>query len=240
MSERSSHIGTLSEKSLHAQLKEWYARAGDEFEVCVEGFVIDIRRGNELIEIQTGNFAKIKRKLLDLVRLHPVRLVYPIAREKWIIRQSPEGECIGKRRSPKHGQILDMFAELVYIPGCLNDPHFSVEVLLTQEEEIRRRDGHGSWRRGGWSIYDRKLIKVCEVHRFENAHDYLQILPITLPDLYTNRDLSELMNCRIGQAQKITYTFRHAGFIQYHGKRGKANLYTHHQLVKQADNNGRS
>ena len=47
-------IGTLNEKPLHAALKDWCARPGDQFEVFVDGFVVDIVRGNLLIEIQTG------------------------------------------------------------------------------------------------------------------------------------------------------------------------------------------
>jgi hypothetical protein len=36
---------------------------GDRCEVAVEGFVIDIIRDNLLIEVQTGGFASIKRKV---------------------------------------------------------------------------------------------------------------------------------------------------------------------------------
>ena len=60
----SHQISTLNEKSLHAALKEWYARRGDRLEVSVDGFLVDIvrpRRGKRardlLVEIQTGNFA---------------------------------------------------------------------------------------------------------------------------------------------------------------------------------------
>ena len=77
-------IGTLNEKPLHAALKAWYAQPGDQLEAKVDGYIIDIVRGDLLVEIQTRNFAAIKRKLLALVPHHPVQLVYPIAREKWI------------------------------------------------------------------------------------------------------------------------------------------------------------
>ena len=83
-----SGIGLLNEKALHASLKQWYARPGDRFEVTVGGFVIDIVRDDLLIEIQTGNFASIKAKLTRLVDSHQVRLIYPIAQERWIVRSS--------------------------------------------------------------------------------------------------------------------------------------------------------
>ena len=61
-------IGLLNEKALHASLKQWYARPGDQLEVAVDGFVIDIVRDDLLIEIQTRNFSSIKSKLTNLVR----------------------------------------------------------------------------------------------------------------------------------------------------------------------------
>src|SRR5262245_49932452 len=74
-------IGTLRETSLHAALKQWYARPADDVEAEVDGYVVDLRRGDTLIEIQTCNFAAIRRKLLALVERHPVRLLHPIASE---------------------------------------------------------------------------------------------------------------------------------------------------------------
>jgi len=78
-----SGIGLLNEKPLHASLKAWYAKPGDQFEVAVEGFVIDLVQDGLLLEIQTSRFASIKQKLIDLTRAHRVRLIYPIAQEKW-------------------------------------------------------------------------------------------------------------------------------------------------------------
>ena len=104
-------IGTLRETSLHAALKVWYARPGDELEASVEGFQIDLRRGSQLIEIQTRNFAALKRKLTQLVERHPVRLVHPIAQEKWIVRLGRDGATpLTRRKSPKRGRVDQLFA----------------------------------------------------------------------------------------------------------------------------------
>jgi hypothetical protein len=83
-----SKIGTLNEKPLHEALKRWYAQPGDIFEAPVDGFVVDIVRGDLLIEIQTRNFSAIKRKLEQLLISHSVRLVYPIPSEKWITAEA--------------------------------------------------------------------------------------------------------------------------------------------------------
>ena len=39
-----THIGTLAEKSLHAQLKQLYAAPGDLLEHSLDGYVVDIAR----------------------------------------------------------------------------------------------------------------------------------------------------------------------------------------------------
>ena len=80
-------IGTLGEKSLHSALKDWYAQPGDRLEAQVDGFHIDIIRNNLLIEIQTANFSSLRRKLNLLIQKHPLRLVFPIAKEKWIAQK---------------------------------------------------------------------------------------------------------------------------------------------------------
>ena len=142
----------MSEKPLHAALKEWYAQPGDQLEVPVDDFFIDIVRDELLIEIQTRSFSSIKRKLMKLTTRYPVRLVYPIAREKWIVRLADDGaQPLSRRKSPKRGTVEDLFGELVSFPQLLSHPSFSLEVLLIQEEELRRHDPKRGWRRRGCS-----------------------------------------------------------------------------------------
>ena len=45
-------INTYNEKSLHADLKQWYAQPADQLEVPVDGYVIDLVRGDLLVESQ--------------------------------------------------------------------------------------------------------------------------------------------------------------------------------------------
>ncbi|MCD4656504.1 MAG: hypothetical protein K8S87_03060, partial [Planctomycetes bacterium] len=107
-------IGTLNERSLHAQLKDLLATADDKCEVKVGRYFIDIVRDDLLIEIQTGNFSGIRRKLGNLLETQRVRLVYPIAQEKIIRKFDVGGRELSVRKSPKHCGIYDLFTELVY------------------------------------------------------------------------------------------------------------------------------
>jgi hypothetical protein len=220
-------IGTLGERSLHAALKDWYARPGDEFEAVVDGYVIDIRRGDLLIEIQTRNIAKLKKKLTSLTRAHLVHLVHPVAAEKWIVRLGSDGATrLDRRRSPQHGRITHVFRELVSIPHLIPRGNLTLEVVLTVEEEIRANDGRGSWRRGGWSITDRHLLAVLDRREFRTVDDFSALLPRDLPDPFTVRDLAGALGERQTVAQKMAYCLRGMGAIRMVGKQRNAYLYS--------------
>ncbi len=221
----SPKIGTLQEHSLHRALKAWYARPGDGSEVRVDGYVVDLVRTGQLIEIQSGNFGAIRNKLEALLERHRVRLLYPVSRERWIVRQNGRGLQVGRRKSPKRGDSLEVFGELVRIPKLITHPRFSLEVLLIQEEVILRNDGKGSWRRKRWSIVDRQLLGVLGGKSFETPADFLDVLPENLPQPFTNHDLADALGCAPGLAGKISYTLRGAGLLLHTGRRGRAYLF---------------
>jgi len=64
---------------------------------------MDIVREAGLIEIQTRNLAALRRKLHALLQHHPVRLMYPIAQEKWIVRKT------GSRKKDFRSDIIPIF-----------------------------------------------------------------------------------------------------------------------------------
>ena len=221
-----SGIGLLNEKPLHASLKEWYAQPGDQFEVTVDGFVIDIVRDDLLLEIQIGNFASIKSKLKELVRAHQMRLIYPIAQEKWIVKQAKDNSGRGTRRkSPKRGRVEELFWEMVSFPHLLANSNFSLEVLLIREEEVRRYEGKRKWRRRGWVTEERRLLGVVDQSLFEEPADWRTLLPESLGESFTTRDLAEALGIRRQLAQKMAYCLRKARVIELIGKRGRASSY---------------
>jgi len=219
-------IGTLNESPLHANLKAWYARPDDRFEVAVDGFIVDIVRGDLLVEIQTANFSSIKRKLTALTANHRVRLVYPVAREKWIVKLARNGRGQPKRRkSPKRGSVEDVFRELVSFPHLLADPSFSLDVLLVQEEEVRHYDARRRWRRRGWVTDERRLLQVVGSRIFETPADVAALIPTSLAEPFTTAELSAAIGRPRRLAQKMAYCLREMGTISPVGKRGNAILY---------------
>jgi hypothetical protein len=208
----------LHEKSLHSSLKSWYSIPGDQFEVKIDHFIIDIVRKDLLIEIQTRNFSSIKKKIKSLIKNYNVRLVYPIPRKKWIVQVTKRNEEIKRRISPKKGKLFDVFNELIRISDLINEKNFTIEVLMTEEEEIRKSDGKGSWRRKGVSIEDRKLLDVYERIIFYNNQDFCKFLPENLDQPFTNKSLAKSIKLPINLSRKITYCLRKMGLIKEVGK----------------------
>jgi len=211
-------IGSLNEKPLHAALKQWYRREGDQVEAPVEGFVVDLVRDGLLIEIQTRGFASIRRKLDRLLDSHSMRLVHPVAAEKWIVKLDEDGREVSRRRSPKRGIPADVCAELVSFPSLLSHPNFTLEVVLVEEEEVRRPDAKKGWRRGGFVIEERRLVDVLAAVELASPEDLLGLLPEGLPDLFTTADLADGLGRSRHLAQEVAYCLRVSGAVEAVGR----------------------
>ncbi len=222
----SSGIGVQNERSLHAALKQWYAQPEDNFEVPLNGFFIDLVRGEQLVEIQTRNFAAIRQKLQTLVQEHRVHLLHPITFEKWVLQVDEAGTKVkSRRKSPYRGKLTDIFEELVRIPELIKHENFTMEFPMIREEEVRCRDGRGSKYRKRESIKDRKLLEVVSSHRFTTAADFLRFLPEGLVRPFSNKTLSVALSLPIHRCRQITYCLRKMEVIQVVGKQKNELLF---------------
>lgn len=221
-------IGELNERSLHRALKERYAVAGSETERVIDGFVTDVVADGRIVEIQTGSFGPLRNKLTRLLDAHPVTLVHPVARDRYLVRVSDDPALPPtRRRSPKHGSVFDVFSALVSIPSLLAHPNLTLEVVMTVEEEVRApRERRGRWRRD-WSRVDRRLVDVVETHTIASMADLFAMVAARLPDTFTTNDIAEAMQSTRSLAQQAAYCFRESGVTELCGKDGKALVYRH-------------
>jgi hypothetical protein len=211
----------MNEHTLHSEIKRVYSLPGDLFEVKLDNYIVDILRGELVIEVQTRNFSALKEKLQTLIKTRQVRLVYPLPEKKWITYVTKEDAAVNQRKSPKKGRLTDLFRELVKIPDMLCENNFSLEVLFIDEEEIRCDDGKGSWRRRGISIKERRLVKVNNRLLFQNNSDYLKLMPDNLDEIFTNKEFAKSAKMSLRTARQITYCLRKSGFIKIARKKGK-------------------
>jgi hypothetical protein len=220
-------IGTNNESSLHAELKMWYGQAGDQYEGFIDGYIIDIVRGDLLIEIQTSHFWSIKPKLTKLLHNHLIKIVYPIATCKWVSRYDLDGIILlGRRKSPKRGRIEQIFSELRYMPSMPTHPNFSIEILFIDQEDVWKDDGKGSWRKGYWSLTDRKLLHVQNRKTLSLEDDYIGLLPKYLPTPFSSKDLSAHADISPKLAQNMLYCFLKMDILSVVGTIGRYRLYS--------------
>lgn len=219
-------IGQLHETALHESLKKMYAEQTQGVtEQKVDGYIIDVVTPFELIEIQTGSFSNIRVKLGKLLPNHRVRLVYPIFAEKTIrLYDKDQKHIIRERKSPARGVPAVAGVELMRIPETVLHPNFILEIVMVKALEERADDGAGSWRRKGISILGRTLLEVVDTIIFEGKESYKLLLPVTLPERYTHKDLKTCAGITSGQAAKLSWFLRKIGVVNKAGKQGRALL----------------
>ncbi len=185
-----------------------------------------IVRDDLLIEVQTRNFSAIKAKLLMLTAHHSVRVIYPIAQQKWIVKLPTDDHRNPRRRkSPKRGTLVHLFEELVSFPELLAHPNFSLHVVVIQEEEVRHHDKRRSWRRHGWVTHERRLVQVEEDHVFDSPDDLAFLIPTHVSDAFTTAELATALKTSRRIAQKMAYCLDRMHLVTRIGKQGNARIY---------------
>jgi hypothetical protein len=214
-------IGTLAESSLHAALKRLFAGDDGEVEVRVDGYWIDARRGDVLIEIQTGSFAAIRPKLNALLAQHRVHLVWPVPAELRLLTVDADGVIVSKRKSPKRGRVEMLFKHLVAFPELIAHPNLTIEVVLTVEHETRRATAKRRRYDKGWTRVSRELGEIAGRHVFTQPADFVRLLPADLPEVFTNADLARRAKLPRALAGQMTYCLRRMDAVLVVGRSGR-------------------
>lgn len=209
---------------MHAALKSIYAQPGDQFEVPLEGFVIDIRRPGLLIEIQTSSFRSMGNKFDRLLAAHQILLVHPIAVETYLLRPGKKA-----RKSPSKRSIYALFEELVSIPTLLDHPNLSLEIALVSVTKVQQRSARARRGRGGFRTIDRELRSVVETRRFAGTSELAELLPADLPLEFTTADIASHAQVPRDVAQRMAFCFRALEVITQ-VRRTKAGI--HYQMAR--------
>lgn len=219
-------IGTLSEKTLHAILKNFYEPDEDRQEIPIDRFVADIYTGNEIIEIQTGQFNRMRDKLKCFLKEFPVTIVYPVARERWLHWIDEETGQVSKgRKSPKKGNEYSAFIELYRIKMFLKEPNLKIKIVLLDMDEYKILNGWGKQKKNNASKYDR--IPNCFVEEvcIECKEDYLQFIPYDLPEHFTVKEYAKATKCSDRVAGVALNLLNYMEVVKRVGKKGNAFLY---------------
>lgn len=219
-------IGTLSEKTVHAILKNYYEPDEDKQEIPIENYVADIYCDGEIIEIQTRSFDKMRNKLKAFLPLYPVTIVYPIPREKWLIWIDEEsGELSKKRKSPAKGNPYVVFPELYKIKMFLKDPNLRIKLVFLDMEEYRLLNGWSKDKKKGSSRYDRIPTNLVEEIDITCIEDYMQLVPYELQEAFTVKDFAKAVHIPARLSQVVLNILYEVGTVERVGKRGREYLY---------------
>ena len=212
--------------ALHTQLKSHYVAAEDRHEVVVDKYRIDaIDKRGRLIEIQCASLAAIRDKIRCLVESHQVIVVKPLAARKRITTLNRHGgEIVSSRYSPARQTLPQLFKELVHF-GIFPHPRLRLDVVMTEQEEIRiPPTSRSSWRKK-YSVAERTLVEVQSEIQLQTAADLWKALDIQLGSLFTTADLVKASGMPRWLAQKAAFCFRRMEFFGVCGKHGNAITY---------------
>lgn len=219
-------IGTLAEKTVHSVLKSYYSPDYLNHEIKVGGFVADICTGNEIIEVQTRNFDKLRRKLTTFLAFAPVTIVYPIHNVKYLRWVNPQtGEISPPRKSPKAGSPYTIFSELYRIKEYLIHPNLNLKIVMLDLEEYRFLDGWSKDKKKGSTRCDRiptELVKEISINKIE---DYQILIPDSLGPEFNSKDYKKASGLPLHHAQTALHILNYVGAVYRIGKQGNSYLY---------------
>lgn len=212
--------------SLHQQLKQYYVEDEERHELDLDGYRIDaIDHDERLIEIQCASLLAIRDKVRKLTQSHRVIVVKPLAARKKLLKKARRnGKVVSRRYSPLRETLPWLFKELVHFTSAFPHPNLQLDVLLTEQEEIRVPAKRKTWRRKH-SVQDRTLVAVQETISVSSAEQLWTALNVDVPDVFTTAELATGAAMPRWLAQKAAYCFREMGHIEPCGKQGNAIEY---------------
>ena len=219
-------IGTLSEGTLHAVIKNYLDSDESHHERKYLRFFCDVYDGDHIYEIQTRQLFKLGRKLTVFLPEKRVTVVFPISGQKnvfWIDQAT--GEFSGGRKSPRSGRATDVLPELYGIVDYLNEPNIDILVLLFRMDEYRNLNGWGRGGKRGSSRYDRIPRELTNEVHLKTADDYRAILPNDLPQTFSAKEFSKFVKLSIGASYGALKVLEKVGVVTI-SKEGRLNSYS--------------
>jgi hypothetical protein len=203
-------IGTLNERSIHAFLKHHFEPNSDSQEIKIGGFVADIVGENGIIEIQSGSFGYLKKKLKAFLEAGHVTVVYPVIAQNTIIN-TDSGR---KYKSPRKKTKYNFLPQAYNIREFLADErlHFVLVLLAVSQEK------------SGKIKKDRKPEKILSEIRLETLSDW-HIFTDELPESFTQKEFEAKTRVYGRDGWGSLQTLISVGLISQTHKEGNTKIY---------------
>lgn len=222
-------IGTKSERSVHAVLKNYFEPYHDSQEQKVCSYIADIVGESGIIEIQTASFSHLRGKLAEFLPISRVTVVYPVYVKKVIVTLDGDtGEVKSRRTSPLKGSAYDIFTELFPISEFLLHENLSFTIMLLEADELRippESIGRKKNRRGRLSVCDRIPTALIDEVNITCPEDWQKLIPCLMDEDYTTADLAAAANIPRQTAQLALSALQRGGVAVRTGKKGHSYTY---------------
>lgn len=222
-------IGTLSEKSIHSQIKELLQPDKTKQEVNIGNYIADIVDGKDIIEIQTRDFSKLRNKISTYIDLgYNVRIVYPVCTEKYINWLDPDmRNVVERKKSPAKGNVLDVFKELYKLGDMLKIANLTFTVITLSAEEYKLLDGYGPNRKNHCTKLDKIPTSFKSEINFSIRGGYEQFIDKAIGSEFTSADIKRNTRCSIESARMMLLVLYRLGILNRLGKNSqKMYVYT--------------
>ena len=232
-------IGTLSEKRMHAILKNYICADESCHEIKLKdvlpdavqegrrgvGYVADVLRGSNIWEIQTGSMYPMRDKIAWYMKNTPylVTVVVPVPYRKHINWIDPKSGTVQKRSAKPHVTRPEAVAsELYWLREHLQNPRLRFELLLLEVEEYRLLDGYGKEKKARASRYEKIPTALCGTVILEKTEDFRMFLPDSLPEQFTAAQYAKASGQRGRNAYYALHMLTGAGLLAEGEKIGRA------------------
>lgn len=210
--DRDEHgIGTLGEKDLHALLKDFLAPRSAQ-EIPLGPFVADILEGKTVIEVQTGSYAPLRKKLASFLAHYEVTIATPLFTTRRIAWLDPADHVSTLRTSPVHESLFTVFDRLYEIRPFLSDPHLHFLFLLLSGVTVKEQDDMRGKARHGHKLMTEPvaLEGVVSIH---SLADYKPLMPPLSPG-FTARAFAKETHVSLATARIALLMLHEAGLVR--------------------------
>lgn len=224
-------IGIQQEKILHRTLKYYLCNNDAYHEIKIKKsekgiLYADICIDNNIYEIQTRSFNKLRDKLEEFLKDYKVTIVHPIAYKKNIYKIEETGVISGPKKSPKTGRVFDAFKEVYKIKTFLNHPNLSLKFILLEMDEYRTVVEKKHVRSSGY-IREKQIPKKIEaIYDFNSKIDYIRFLDsLNLDSEFTSLELKKAAKVNKNLATLSLNILTYLEVVERIGKKGNSYIY---------------
>lgn len=217
-------IGEYKEKAIHFILKNYFEVDSNKMEVKIDGKVCDILNEYGIIEIQTRNFERLRKKIEIFLKNNELTIVYPIINNKRITWLNSKNDSDYNRMSPLHMNLFSSFKELYKIKEFLKNEHLHFCFVIMDVLEFKNLDGFGLDKKKKASSFNKIPLEIIESVYFENYKEFIKIFNDDEGE-FTSKTLAKKKKIKLKDMQIALNVLNYLEIVTRIGCEGRNYLY---------------